>query len=476
MSSIHNKNGMDRRKFIANTGCAALGFTTMLSSLVNMKAIAAAALDKSAPQGGSNDYKGLVCLLLSGGADSHNMLVPRTGESYNNYLTTRSNLAIPQSAILPLNFQDNLGLQYGVHPAMPEVRQLFNEGHLSFIANVGTLVEPITKAQYLNNNKKVPLGLYSHSDQIKHWQTGRPGERARHGWAGRMADLMAAQNTNPGMSMNISLSGTNQLQQGATTTEYAVNHSEAFGIRGYGLNHHYHTPRTAAIDNILDAQYADVFESTYINTVKNAVSQDQQMKQALETSPSFNNIFSDTPTSQRFRTVARIIAARERLNANKQTFFINFGGWDHHEEVMDAQGEKLPEFSKALGEFYQALVQMGLHQDVTTFTISDFGRTLTSNGNGSDHAWGGNTMVMGGSVNGGQIFGQYPSLEMGSEWFLDRGVMIPTTSAAEYMSELALWYGVSPGDLTDIFPDLPNFWSPQSGSYPLGFMNPQGQS
>ena len=470
----HKSSGMDRRQFIARSGCAALGFTTLFSSLINMKAIAAAAMDKRSMSPGG-DYKALVCLLLSGGADSHNMLLPRNGSAYNHYVNTRGNLAIPQSAIQNINYTDANGVAYGVHPAMQEVAQLFNAGNLGFVANVGTLVEPVNKTEYLSGDKKLPLGLFSHSDQIKHWQTGRPSERSRYGWGGRMADLFAAQNGNDGMSMNISLNGVNQFQQGQFTSEYAISSNERFGINAYGRNFHYHPQRTTAIDNMMDQQYADIFEQSYVNTLGSSIENGIKMEEALEASPSFNNIFSDTPTSRRFRTVARVIAARERLGVSRQTFFVNFGGWDHHDEVIEAQEEKLPELSQALAEFYQALVSMGLLDDVTTFTISDFGRTLTSNGNGSDHAWAGNAMVMGGAVQGGQIFGTYPSLEVNSDWMLDRGVLIPTTSAAEYMAELALWFGVSPGDLNDLFPDLANFYNANSGQYPIGFMNtPQG--
>ena len=470
MTEKYKNAGISRRKFISTTGCAAMGLTTLFSSLVSMKAIAAAALDK--PRQGRNDnYKAMVCVLLAGGADSHNMLVPRSDAAYGSYSTTRGNLAIPQSGILPLQHPGIGGEHYGVHPSMGEVKSLFDAGKLSFLANVGTLVEPVTKDQYLANEKKLPVGLFSHSDQIKHWQTGRPGERSRYGWAGRIADLMAEHNTNPAMSMNISLNGTNQFQQGMTTTEYAIAPNERFGINGYGRNAHYHAERTTAINSMLERDYADVFEKTYVNTLKGGIEGGIRMEEALEASPSFDTVFSDTDLSQRFRMIARVIAARERLGVSQQTFFVNFGGWDHHDEVLLAQEEKLPELSAALGEFSQALEQISMFENVTTFTVSDFGRTLTSNGNGSDHAWGGNAMVMGGSVDGGKIFGDYPDLSMNSDLMLDRGVVIPTASAAEYMAELALWYGVSPGDLPDIFPDLTNFYNPVSGSYPIGFMN-----
>jgi uncharacterized protein (DUF1501 family) len=461
--------GISRRKFIATTGCAAIGATTLLSSLINMKAVAAAALDKRA--GSSDDYKAMVCILLAGGSDSHNMLVPRSNEAWQQYSLTRANLALPQSDILQLNHNPINGHSYGVHPLMPEVRNLFNSGKLSFISNVGTLVEPITKQQYLSNNKKLPLGLFSHSDQVKHWQTGRPGERKSFGWGGRIADLVQSQNQNDLISMNISLDGTNQFQMGAQNVEFSLKSSGTSGISGYGTNNVYHNLRDAAINNILDKEYQDIYEKTYISTLKNAKEGSGVLQNAIDAQGELATNFSNTTLSQKLKMVAKVIKARETLGFARQTFFVNFAGWDHHDDTLDSQLTMLPELSKGLAEFNEALEEMGVSPNVTTFTISDFGRTLTSNGNGSDHAWGGNMLVMGGSVNGGEIFGDYPLLNMSNEWMLPRGVLIPTTSSTEYMSELALWFGISPADVADIFPDITNFTS-NPGVFPIGFMNP----
>lgn len=461
------KNTQSRRAFLKNTGCAALASTTMLSSLINMKAIASAAFDKSEVPG---DYKAMVCILLAGGADSHNMLIPRGNSEYNEYLTTRSNLAIPKSQILSLNHPPSNGKMFGVHPDMPQTRSLFNTGKLAWLSNVGTLIEPITKAQYESNSAMTPLGLFSHSDQIKHWQTGRPGDRTSHGWGGRISDLIQSQNANPNLSMNVSLSGNNFFQNGENSTEFSIKSDGQFGLNGFGTDNNYHTIRDAAINNILERDYADIYKKTYTNTMKKSVEGSLEMEEALSAVSEFNTQFSNSTLSEQLKMIAKVIAAREDLGFSRQTFFINFGGWDHHDEILESQQEKLPVLDSALGEFMQVLQELGVANNVTTFTISDFGRTLTSNGDGSDHAWGGNAMVMGGAVNGGQIYGESPSLELDSELMLPRGVLIPTTSASEYFAELATWFGVSQGDLFDIFPDLSNFYSPGSG-YPIGFMN-----
>ncbi|MFT6998306.1 MAG: hypothetical protein ACJAQ4_002067 [Cryomorphaceae bacterium] len=461
------KTIQSRRTFLRNSGCAALASTTMLSSLVNMKAIAAATLDKKEEFG---DYKALVCILLAGGADSHNMLIPRGANEYNEYLTTRSNLAIPQSQILPLNHPPINGKLFGVHPEMPQTRSLFNSGKLAWLSNVGTLIEPITKAQYEANSALTPLGLFSHSDQIKHWQTGRPGERASHGWAGRMADLIQSQNANQNLSMNVSLSGNNFFQSGENANEFSIKSSGQFGLDGYATQNNYHTVRNDAINDILERDYTDIYKKTYINTMKKSVAGSLEMEEALASVGEFNTQFSNTTLSDQLKMIAKVIGAREELGFGRQTFFINVGGWDHHDEILESQQEQLPILDSALSEFMSVLEELGVENDVTTFTISDFGRTLTSNGDGSDHAWGGNAMVMGGAVNGGQIFGETPSLELGSDLMLPRGVLIPTTSASEYFAELAAWFGVAQSDLFDIFPDLQNFYTPGNG-YPIGFMN-----
>jgi uncharacterized protein (DUF1501 family) len=463
--------GISRRKFIATSGCAAVGLTTLFSSIINMRAVAAAAMDKRIGMASNDGYKALVCISLSGGADSHNMLVPRSAQAYNVYAATRGNLALPQNDILALNHSPVGGNQYGVHPLMPEVRNLFNAGKLAFISNVGTLVEPVTKQQYLSNSKPLPLGLFSHSDQSMHWQTGRPGERKSYGWGGRIADLIQSQNANQMVSMNISLDGTNQWQMGQQQVEFSMRATGTTGIQGFGTNNIYHNMRDAAINNLLDRDYHDLYEKTYMSTFKNAKEGSDVFQQAISTQPDLAGAFSNTPLSQKLRMVARTISARQSLGHQRQTFFVNFAGWDHHDDTLDSQLTMLPELSKGLAEFFQALEAMGMASNVTTFTISDFGRTLTSNGNGSDHAWGGNMLVMGGDVMGGHIYGEYPLMEMNGPLMLPRGVFIPTTSATEYMSELALWFGLSPGDVVDIFPDLPNFTS-NPGAYPVGFMNP----
>ncbi|MEL6867403.1 MAG: DUF1501 domain-containing protein, partial [Bacteroidota bacterium] len=418
------------------------------------------------------DYKALVCLLLAGGNDSFNMLVPRSGASYQEYAKTRSNLALPKGDLLPIHFTDKNGKQFGLHPSMPEVQKLFNDKKLSFISNVGTLVEPTSKTQYLNGSVSLPVGLLSHADQIQQWQSSIPQMRSSKGWGGRIADILQAGNGNQNISMNISLSGTNTFQVGKSATEYAIR-SSAGGSVGIQV-----LEGTSALDkalskgakSLLAQQYQDIFKSTFTNKIKDSQASHEEFSTALQQAPMLKTSFSDNPVSANMELIAKTIAVRDTLNVSCQTFFINFGGWDHHDNVLDNQVAMLSVVSKALSEFQKAMEELDLANQVTTFTCSDFGRTLTSNGNGSDHAWGGNVMVMGDSVKGGQIFGQYPSLAINGKDDIGGTILLPSLSTDEYFAELAQWFGLANGDLNYVLPNIGHFYDVGSGGSPIGFM------
>lgn len=472
MGKHHHKKGMNRRKFIGTASCAAIGTTTFLNSMFNLGMINSLAAMSPAPKPKSN-YKAMVCLLLAGGNDSFNMLVPRNGSFYSEYATTRSNLALAQNTLLPLNFTDTNGKQFGVHPSMPEVQNLFNNGKLAFVSNVGTLVDPLTKTQYLNGGVRVPLGLMSHSDQIQHWQTSIPQFRTNKGWGGRIADILQAGSGNPNLSMSISLSGTNTFQVGNTSSEYNIRSSAggSVGITYAGGSPMLNQALLSGAENLLEYQYQDIYKQTYAQKIVDARDNHVLFQNAINGAPSLNTNFSASRLSQDMELIAKTIAVRNALSVTQQTFFVSFGGWDHHDEILDNQVEMLGIVSKAINELHSALVELGVDEDVTLFTISDFARTLTSNGNGTDHGWGGNTIVMGGSVNGGSIYGTYPSLAIGSNDDIGGAIILPTLSTDEYFAELALWFGVSPGDLPYVLPNITNFYNPLSGTPPVGFMS-----
>lgn len=424
---------------------------------------------------GDDDYKALVCIFLAGGNDSFNMLVPRSDSEYSEYATIRSDLALAQGDLIPLNRSGGDGREYGLHPSMPEVAQLFNNGELSFVANVGTLVEPVTKADIEAETAKLPLGLYSHSDQIMHWQTSVPDRRTGFGWGGRTADLLNSLNDNPAISMNISVAGTNLFQTGQTITEYTVVPWQETGVvQIYGHEDQWspmNKMRNAAIESMLDLEYQNLFDQTFANVTKSSIEGATLFGNAIKGITPFATEFTEgNDLAQQLKMVAKTIAANRTLGYRRQTFFVMLGGWDHHDEVLDNQVAMLSLVSQAMSQFQAALKEINMQNDVTTFTASDFGRTLTSNGQGSDHAWGGNHMVMGGAVYGQRIFGQYPQLYEDNPLDTGRGRLIPTTSCDEYFADLALWFGVDRSDLATVFPNIGRFFDTSSSGTPLGMM------
>ncbi|MBK8501268.1 MAG: DUF1501 domain-containing protein [Saprospiraceae bacterium] len=474
---VKNLHKLSRRSFLGQASCAAVGSSTLLSSLVSLKALNAAAVANSDLFGSGDDYKALVCILLSGGHDSFNMLVPTSTAEYGEYSTSRSNLALQKDDLLPLNLLNGDGRTFGLHPAMSDIQRLFNDGKVSLISNIGTLVQPATRQEVWDESVNLPLGLFSHSDQIQQWQTSLPHQRsASLGWGGKVADLIRDMNSNQNISMNVSLSGTNVFQTGESTIEYAIDaYGGSIGIEGYVKEDMYdvfNVMRTKVIDNFLDYEYQDIFKKTYVDVIRKSRDGHLLFDGALEKVGDLTTSFSDNYISQSFNMIARTIAAREDLGMKRQIFFVDFGGWDHHDELLNNQFGMLTVLSAALGEFEQALQEINMADCVTTFSVSEFGRTLTSNGNGTDHAWGGNVMVMGGKqVNGGRILGEYPSLVLDSNLEVGGGVFLPTTSTDQYFAELAKWFGVSNSELKTIFPNLENFYSVGSADLPLGFMN-----
>ena len=471
---------MNRRQFLGTASCAAVGSASLFSTLMNLRMTNTAAaqglpISPTSANGlaGDNDYKALVCIFLAGGNDSFNMLVPRSNAEYNEYATIRADLALPQGNLIPVNALDTDGREYGVHPSMPEVAQLFEAGDLAFVANVGTLVEPTNLAGIESGLANLPLGLYSHSDQIMHWQTSVPDKRTGFGWGGRTADLLQSLNDNDTISMNISLAGTNLFQTGTTLTEYSVVPWGDGAVQIYGHDDIWwsrHVLQNAAIESMLDLAYQNLFDQTFANATRSAIDGSELFASAIAGLPAFTTQFSDNYFSETLAMVAKTIAARNVLGFRRQTFFVLLGGWDHHDEVLNNQMAMLSLVSQGMKEFQDAMVELGVQDEVTTFTASDFGRTLTSNGQGSDHAWGGNHMVMGGSVRGRRVYGDYPALYEDNPLDTGRGRLIPTTSCDEYFAEMALWFGVAPSDLSAVFPNIGRFYDTTSDELPIGFL------
>lgn len=459
-----------RRRFLGQASCAAVSSLPVLNTLLNLKM--ASSVAAAAP--GPTDFRALVCLFFSGGIDSFNTLVPRGTAEHAEYAGIRGDLALPLANLLPITPLNSPGLDLGVHPGMAGMQSLFESGKAAFVANVGTLVEPVTKAQYFDDTGKFPLGLFSHSDQIEQWQTSTPDVRSSRGWAGRMGDLLHSLNTNEKVSMNISLAGSNIWQSGETVYEYAVSADGAAALDGYdptetspwSITPH----RTRAVDGQLALEYQHLLAEAFAAKKRDAMEAYQLFNAATSVALPQSVVFPDGYLSRQFQRVAKAIAGHATMGHTRQTYFINVGGWDHHDDVINNMAEMVPEVSAAVAAFFAALQTMGLDNAVTLFTASDFGRTLTSNGAGSDHAWGGIHFVAGGAVDGRKIYGQFPDLYEDNPLDVGRGRLIPTISVDEYFAELALWLGVPKGSLPLVLPNIERFYSLSNSANPVGFL------
>ena len=387
-------NNISRRNFLGQASCAAVGSTSLLSTLTNLL-MTSSAVAQNGPT--FNDYKAMICLFLPGGNDSYNMLVPM-GSAYSQYSTVRQDLALPESTLLPITPLNNAGRPLGLHPGMADMKTLFDNQKLSFISNVGSLVRPTTLTDY-NNSASLPYGLFSHSDQQEQWQSSIPDVRSGIGWAGKVADLLSSANENSSISMNISISGNNLFQVGNQVVPYTVNANGAVALNGYLGNDGYNAIRRSAIDNQLAQEYSNVLEKTYARMKRNSLDAYEQFSAATSITLPADNLGS-AQLGNSLRQVAKVIAGRNVLGVKRQIFYVQWGGWDFHDNVVDSMANMIPVVSQAIKAFYDLTVAMGVENSVTLFSASEFGRSLTSNAKGSDHAWGGNQFVVGGAVKG----------------------------------------------------------------------------
>ncbi len=474
---------MNRRQFLHQTSCAAIGSSTLFSTIGNLLMTNRLA-DESASS--NTNYKAMVCVLLAGGNDSFNMLVPRTyfnnssnppPGSYDEYKVARANMALSRSSLHTLNYTAGSGLTYGLHPSMPKLRNLFNSDKAAFISNVGTLIHPVPDRSYYNS-ADLPLGLFSHADQIQQWQTSVPHNRQALGWGGRVADIIQSMNANQNISMNISLDGRNVFQTGNQTFEYAISNEGNAVVPIQKIPSGYNRGilsllRDQSIDSMVSEMYDNILKSTFSSQFKSSLDVQAEFRNAIAAVPDLSTDFSTSRLSQDLKMTAKSIAAADALGMSRQIYFTTFGGWDLHNDLIDSHAQKLTILDDALSEFQEAMAELNLENNVTTFTISDFGRTMTSNGNGTDHGWGGNQIVIGGAVNGGEIYGEYPPLATTANIMniSRRGILIPQISTDEMFAELAIWFGVEHSELASIFPNLHNFYSSTPGTVPIGFMN-----
>lgn len=404
------------------------------------------------------DYKALVCVFLFGGNDSFNMLVPRSVAEHDVYAASRQNLAIAREDLLEITPATPDGTDYGLHPAMTALRDLFNENRASFVTNVGPLIEPVTKETFFNGSATLPPQLFSHNDQQDQWNSLRGNAQSKTGWAGRMADFLQTAVASQQMPTNSSLFGTNLLQSADETVAYVMGPGGPVPFQGFSLDETsiLYEQRLAFLE-ILGAEYGSVYERAFADVQRRAITTADTITAAIGNAPDLTTVFPPGPLATQLETVAKLIAVRDDLSMQRQVFFVATGGFDSHDNQNEDQPGLLGNISESVTAFFRATEELGVAEQVTTFTQSDFGRTLTSNGDGTDHAWGGNQLIVGGAVNGGDLYGTYPLLEIGGDDDVGGGRMIPTTSADQYAATLARWFGIPDVDLDVVAPHIDNF-------------------
>jgi uncharacterized protein (DUF1501 family) len=452
-ATLHNPV---RREFLRRASWMSAAAGTPLGTAL---LAAGAASAQTAP-----GFKALVCINLSGGNDQSNTVVPAGGAEYNAYLAARPALALQRSQLLDLAPQGYNGQPLALHSALSGIKPLFDQGQVALLANVGPLAVPITKAQWNRGHPTVavPSQLTSHSDQTGAWQTGLPDRVSETGWMGRVGDLTAATyNPGSGVSMAMSVAGNNMLQAGDSTIQYQLSSQGAVKVQA--LNDLYRSAAGAnAVRRLMTDPRSHLLENELAKISTRAIAGEALVTNALA-GVSLNVAFPATSIGRQLQMVARMISARGALSQGRQLFFVQHGGYDFHDDLLAGQAVKLKELGDAMAAFYAATAELGVTQNVTAFTTSEFGRALQSNGRGSDHGWGGHHFIMGGAVLGNRIYGSFPAVALGGPEDSGQGRLIPTTSVDEYAATLVRWFGVPDAKLGTVLPNIGRFAKPNLG-------------
>ncbi len=433
----------NRRSFIKYASLAAAGNLAGLRPFGALNSLAQT----------TSQYKALVCIFLFGGNDANNMVVPFDAAGYNSYSSIRGPLALAQNTLLPLTPLPNFAL----HPNLPEVQALFNSGNAALVANVGTLVQPMTRSLYLAG-KPVPSNLFSHPDQQVEWQNAAPSGATTTGWAGRMADLLTpSYNSGASIPMITSVGGDTLFCNGAQSTPVSVSPGNLGGAscsEGSACG-----ARQAAAQALLTFNSGVSLVTADDQITSNAYAYAQTLTAATQSVTALKTVFPASGLGAQLKQIAQIIQVRAALGVQRQIFFAGIGNFDTHSNQVALQSALLAGISPAIAAFYQATQEMGVDQSVTSFTMSDFSRTFQPNSNtGSDHAWGSHHIVVGGAVKGGQMYGTYPTLALGGpDDSGSNGRWVPSTASSQYAATLAQWFGVPAAQLPQVLPNIANF-------------------
>jgi len=512
-----------RREFIRQASCAALGLSGLVGPM-SMLQLANAAVIQGNLAGNlatKDDYKALVCIFLAGGNDAHNMIVPMGNVTDNpiraDYENVRGIIALPSDELHPLNVpSDTKAFQrhynsgaspMGVHPSAQSLATLFNDGELGIVCNVGTLVQPIlTREQYFNQTVEAPSRLFAHNTQTMQWQTSAPDDPKKTGWGGRLADLLHAGYNGDASkaSMSMAIGGTNIFQRGTLqeTSAFVPSVTGVSPLHGFGEIGYEHAveagstfidpiyknsvegQRLQALEKLIQLSNANLLQNELGKTLVTSRHLDDTvggtMDVANESGVDFDGIFTaanaDTGLGEQLKLIAQFIAGRSALGNQRQIFYAVDPGYDNHSNILVVHARQMEELSNALLAFRNALVALGDWDKTVAFTASDFARTLAPNTSGTDHGWGSHAMMMGGPIQGGDLYGHYPPLKIGdapeSLDALERGLLIPTTSVDQYSAPLAQWFGADANSMETIFPNLYRFDDPfSSATANMQFLN-----
>ncbi len=448
-----------RRAFLRRAALTGVAGTAAPWALnLSLMADAAAATNPS-------DYKALVCIFMYGGNDPHNTLVPVDNPNYAAYSQIRGSIATAQAELMATALTSNQtlanGLQYALAPEMGRLKTLWDAGRVAVQLNVGPLIQPTTLAQY--NAKSVPLPpkLFSHNDQVSVWQSDLP-EGAKTGWGGRMGDLLLSGNGGSVFTC-VSVTGNAVYLSGQNAVQYQISSNGAVAINGISRSLNGSATAQAALRSLITANNPHLLADEYARVTRRSIDAEVQVTSALAALPTLATPFDSSSLSQQLKMVARLIAARGSLGTSRQVFMVSIGGFDLHDFLVDKHPDLLRNVASSMSSFYDATVELGVADKVTSFTASDFGRTLTSNGDGSDHGWGSHHFLMGGAVNGKRFYGQAPTVAVNGPSDVGQGRLLPTTSVDQFGATLASWLGISDNNLPLVVPNINSFSTPKLG-------------
>ena len=459
MTSDQSRRAFLKRSAVLGIAGSAAPFVTSLAGIGEAAAATA------------SDYKALVCVFLYGGNDFANTLPPYDQASYAQYQAARANIAHARDALAATALTPATALaggrQYALAPTMTALLPIFNAGKMAVMLNVGTLVQPTTKAQYTANSVKLPPKLFSHNDQQSYWQASNP-EGATSGWGGRIGDLLQSGNGTSTVTC-INASGNAVFVTGKTAIQYSVGTTGPIALLNNGSTLFGSNAAASTLRSLMTGTNGNVLANEHATVTKRALDTYAQVNGALATAPAANFTLFPTGNSlaDQLKIVARLISVSQELGAKRQVFFVSLGGFDLHDNLVAQHPGLVGNVANAIRAFYDTTVALGVADRVTTFTASDFGRTLQSNDDGSDHGWGGMHFIVGGAVRGQRFYGTPPAIGNNTADDVGQGRLLPSTSVDQYAATLATWFGVSAGNMPTVLPNIGNY---NASTTNLGFL------